>query len=210
MSQIFDVIAKSVGPVTIASQWAGQRISVTRLCYRGPNRFIVPTFQGNPPGIEFYSDGARIIKGASLRTDVSHELASFKLNHVGENTIAMHAVVRKFTEVNTLGIRTEGNAVLVPHEMVKINNATYYFKAKGMCAKQDLITLHSDDGAIIEFSGDIEMYSNEPKSLRLHVKVPGNAKVEMSYAQILKEKDSIMAKLTRMQYGKHTLQPQSL
>lgn len=207
MSRIFDVIGAGTKAVSIASAWAGQHMRMKRLCYPGPNRFLMPQFVGNPAGVEYSSDAENYKKADEVGDRNATERHHFKINYSSPEVTSLHAVVRRFTELSTLGSPVGGTVVLEPLALQKTNYSTYYVRLKAQCPRHAQVTIVFGDGGEFEFVGEVEFYSTDPRILNMRVHMPANAKLEASYSQILKVRDSIISKLQRMHYGKDPFQP---
>jgi hypothetical protein len=207
MSQIFDVIAEKTGLVTISGSCGQQHFEMTRMCYRGPNQFVVPQFIDPKVEPNYGCTETNYKFSGPIGSRVGSERAHFDIVHHTPEVTALNAQVRQFTELSTQGKRYGGRVVLAPRNLTKINHATYHLILGGKCASQDEIELQFNDGSSLRFNGDLEMHSYNAASLSFFVLLPARAIVRLSYEQIMKLRDSIITKLARMQYGKDPIQP---
>ena len=210
MSRIFDVLTHKTEKVSISANWAGQHMRMMRTCYRGPNRFLMPQFTGNPPGIQYASNIETFKKADEVGNRNVSDMHHFKISYASDQVTALHAPVRQFTEASTLGSTVGGVVVFEPLNLQNTNSATYYVRLKAQCRMHSQITIDFDDGGSLEFVGEIELHSDDPRTLRFRAQLPPNSKLVASYSQVLRVRDSILKKLSRMHYGKDPFQPQSL
>lgn len=202
MSQIFDVLAEKTGLVTISGSSGRHHFEITRMCYRGPNQFVVPQFI-DPQVPPMYSCTEKTYKNSGPIGDRNGaERSHFDIVHQSGEVTALNAQTKGFTELSTQANRMSSRVVLAPRNLTRINHATYHLVLGGKCAQQDEIELQFEDGSNLRFNGDIEMHSYDVSSIRFFVLLPARAIVRLSYEQVMKVRDSIISKLARMQYGK--------
>ena len=207
MSQTFDIFAEKTGMVTLSGSSGRHHFEMTRMCYKGPNQFVTPQFIDPqvPPVYSCTEAKFKLVGPIGYRE--GKEKSHFDITHQSGEVTALNAQVKGFTEISTQGSRTGGRVVLSHRTITRINHATYHLILGGKCAQQDEIELQFEDGSNLRFNGDIEMHSYYVSSLRFFILLPARAIVRLSYEQIMKTRDSIIAKLARMQYGKDQVQP---
>jgi hypothetical protein len=209
MSQTFDVYPAENGLIKLTSIKGGERFTVAKMGYVGPNRLVTPSFV-NIDQEPLNSCNAKFSEAASLATKDDRTLLGFHPTYMSRDIGVVKSQVGGYLEANSYSSRHSEHVILEAQHLTKTNKAHYYFKLLGQCPKMDEIVVRLADGTTINFNGEIEMYSYDKDILALQVQLPPNSRIRASFAQIIPKKDSILKMLSRIQYGQNSFQPKGV